>query len=105
LSGEKFRRGAKLKESSRKKIIDKMFEAALKEKFAQLAIKYDPKLVFEIWAQIIRGGEVQGRFPKKEWDQKMTFKQALDCLDGHCKAIESLIRNCGKKKRIEASQE
>ena len=88
-----------MKEYSRKKIIDKMFEAALKEKFSQLARKYDPKLVFEIWTQIIRGGGVQGRFPKKEWDQKMTIKQALDCLDGYCKSIESLIRKSqGEKK-------
>ena len=81
-----------MKEYSRKKIIDKIFEAALKEKFFRLARKYDPKLVFEIWTQIIRGGGVQGRFPKKEWDQKMTIEQALDCLDGYCKSIGSLIR-------------
>jgi hypothetical protein len=89
-----------LKEYFRKKIIDKMFEAALKEKFSQLVRKYDPKLVFEIWTQIIRGGAVQGCLPPKEkWDQNMTIKQALDCLDGFCKSIESLIRKChGEKK-------
>jgi hypothetical protein len=91
-----------LKEYPRKKIIDKMFEAALKEKFSQWLRKYDPKLVFEIWTQVVRGGGVQGRFPKKEWDQKMTIEQALDCLDGYCKSIESLIRKLlrGEKKEM-----
>jgi hypothetical protein len=46
-----------------------------------VARKYDPKLVFEIWMQIKRGRGFQGRFPKKKWDQKVTIKQALDCLD------------------------
>ncbi len=79
-----------------------MFEAALKEKFCQLTRKYDPRLVFEIWTQIIRGGGVQGRFPQKEWDEKMTIKQALDFLDGYCKSIESLIRKTQvEKKRSE----
>lgn len=82
-----------MKEYSRRKIIDKMFEAALKEKFSQFVRKYDPNLIFEIWTQIIRGGGIQGRLPpKEEWDQKVTIKQALDCLDGYCRSIESLIR-------------
>ena len=76
-----------------------MFEAALKEKFSQLVSKYDPKLVFEIWAQVVRGGGIQGRFPEKKWDQKMTIKQALDCLDGYCKSIESLIRKLLRVKK------
>ena len=88
-----------MKEYSRKKIIDKIFEAALKEKFFRLARRYDPKLVFEIWTQIIRGGGVQGRFPQKEWDEKMTIKQALDYLDGYCKSIESLIRKSQAEKK------
>jgi len=102
MSAEKFKRDTKLKEYSSKKIIEKMFEAALKEKFAQLARKYDPKVVFEIWTEIIRGGGVQGRFPpKEEWDQNVTIKQALDCLDGYCKSIESLIRKLqGRKKGL-----
>ncbi len=90
-----------MKDNPRKKIIDKMFEAGLKEKFSQLIRKYDPKLVFEIWTQVMRGGGVQGRFPKKEWDQKMTIKEALDCLDDYCKSIESLIRKLrGEKKGL-----
>ena len=88
----KFKRDAKLKENSRKKILEKMFEVALKEKFSELARKYDPGLLFEIWTQLLKGGGIQGRFPEKEWDQKMTIEQALDCLDDYCTSIESMIR-------------
>jgi hypothetical protein len=91
-----------LKEDSRKKIIDKMFEAALKEKFTHLASKYDPRLVFEIWTQIVRGGGIQGHFPKKEWNRNMTIEQALDCLDEYCKMIESFIlKHQGPRKKEE----
>jgi len=100
MSAEKIKRDAKLMENSRKKILKKMFEAALKEKFSQLASKYNPRLVFEIWTQIITGGGVQGRFPPKEkWDQNVTMKQALDCLDGYCESIESLIRKSREEKK------
>lgn len=92
-----------LRDYSRNKIIDKMFEAALKEKFSQLAREYDPGLVFEIWAQALRGGGIQGRFPKKEWERSMRIEQALDCLDEYCSMIESLIlksqEDKGKKKK------
>jgi len=80
-----------------------MFEAALKEKFSQLAREYDPGLVFEIWAQALRGGGIQGRFPKKEWERSMRIEQALDSLDEYCSMIESLIlktqEDKGKKKK------
>jgi len=77
---------------SRKKIIDKMFEAALKERLCQLARKYDPELLFEIWARIVRNGGVKACVGKGEWDQKMTIEQILDRLDEYCIQIESLIR-------------
>ena len=82
-----------------------MFEAALKEKFTHFARKNDPGLVFEIWTQIMRGGGIQGRFPKKEWDRNMTIGQALDCLDDYCRMVESFMlerqRPKGKKKKEE----
>ena len=68
-----------------------MFEAALKEKYNELARKHDPALLFGIWTQLLKGGGGQGRFPEKEWDPKMTIEQALDCLDDYCNRIESLI--------------
>ncbi len=77
---------------SRKKLIDKMFEAALKEKLSELARKYDPGLVLEIWTRILKGGGVKACLGKGEWNEKMTSAQALDCLDNYCSSIESLIK-------------
>jgi len=87
-----------MKAYSRKKIIDKMFEAALKEKFSELKRKYEPDLVFDIWAQLLRIGGIKALLEKKEWDEKMTIEEALDCLDGYSVLIESLILE-EKKKR------
>jgi len=97
-----------MKEYPRKMIIDKMFEAALKEKFSELLRKYDPRLVFEIWAEIIKSGGIQGLISDGGWDQNMTIEGALDSLDGYCNMIESTIlkRQEEKKERKgELSQE
>ncbi len=69
-----------------------MFEAALKEKLSQLARKYNPELVLEIWTRILKAGGVKACLGNGGYDQKMTIAQALDCLDDYCKSIESLIR-------------
>jgi transcriptional regulator of heat shock response len=80
-----------MKAYARKKILDKMFEAALKEKFSELKRRYEPDLVFEIWAQLLQMGGIKALLDKKEWDEKMTIKEALDCLDGYAVLIESFI--------------
>jgi len=80
-----------MKVGSRKKIIEKMFEAALKEKFIELKRKYQPDLVFEIWAKLLRIGGIKALLEKKDWDEKMTIKEALDSLDGYSILIESFI--------------
>jgi len=68
-----------------------MFEAALKERFSELFRKFDPKLVFEIWEEILKHGGFQGRFPDGGWDLNLTIEQALDSLDAYCSTIESTI--------------
>ena len=91
-----------MENDSRKKLIDKMFDAALKERLSQLARKYDPELLFEIWARVVKAGGGRACLGKPEWDQKMTIEQVLDCLDEYCTSIESLIRKPkgrGKAKR------
>lgn len=79
-------------ENDSRKVIDKMCDAALKERFSQLARKYDPELLLEIWAGMVKAGEARVCLGKAKWDQKMTIEQALDCLDDYCTSIESLIR-------------
>jgi hypothetical protein len=91
-----------MKVFARKKILDKMFEAALKEKFSELKRRYEPDLVFEIWAQLLKMGGMKALLDKKEWDEKMTMEEALDCLDGYAILIESLIL---KEKKKEVKRE
>ncbi len=77
---------------SRKNLLDKMFDAAMKEKFLQLAREYNAKLVLEVWTQIVKGGGVKEYFGKGEWETEMTIQQALFLLDEYCHSIESLIQ-------------
>jgi len=37
-------------------LVEKLFDQALKIKISQLARKYDPNLVFDLWAQIATNG-------------------------------------------------
>ena len=91
-----------MKAYGRKKILDKMFEAALKEKFSELKRRYEPDLVFEIWAQLLKMGGIKALLDKEEWDEKMTIEEVLDCLDGYAVLIESLIL---KEKKKEVKQD
>ena len=79
-----------------------MFDAALKEKFSQLTMKYNPDLVFEIWAQKAKCGGAKVSFIK--WEPNMTLGQALDSLDDCFNSIVASIRKLqedgeGKKKK------
>ena len=86
---------------TRKNLLDKMFDAAMKEKFSQLSRKYNCELVLEIWTQIVKGGGVKKYFGKGEWETGMTVQQALFLLDEYCNSIESLIQ---KRLREEGGQ-
>ena len=77
---------------SRKDLLDKMFEAGIKEKFSQLAREYNCELVLEVWAQIVKCGGVKMYFGKGEWEPQMTIEQALALLNDYCNSIESLIQ-------------
>jgi len=77
---------------TRKDLLDKMFDAAVKEKFSQLTREYDSRLVLEVWTQIVKGGGVKKYFRKGEWKPEMTIEQALSLLDEYCSSIESLIQ-------------
>lgn len=76
-------------------LIRKMLEAAVKERFAQLAKKYDPDLVFNAWVNFVKK-ELEP-FPQKlKWKGEMTLAEALSSLEGHFKPIEEYIKNGGK---------
>jgi len=78
--------------TERERLIDKMFDAALKEKISQMARKYDHNLVLKFWTQIAKSGGVKTYFSKWEWKPEMTIGEALDHLDGYCHWIEARIQ-------------
>ena len=85
--------------SERERLTERMFQAALKEKFSQLARKYDSELVFKVWAEveIAKCERVEPYFSKWGWNPKMTIMEALDSLDGYCDSIEAMIRERQEK--------
>ncbi len=76
-------------------IIKKMFDAAFKEKINQLGRKYDHAQVFELWTRSTKEGCVKAYFCKWRWNQNMTIKEALDCLDDYFTGFEGLLRKRG----------
>ena len=67
----------------RDKLIEKMFDAALKEKFSQLGRKYKWELVLKVWAEIARCQGSKPYFNKGVWKLEMTIMEALDSLDAY----------------------
>ena len=73
-----------------------MLDAAVKEMFSQLAKKYDPEVVFKIWAQV---GHREGSricFGNWLWEQKITMEKVMDHLNDYFCWIESLIQDASK---------
>ena len=80
------------KDMEKERLISKMFDAALKETFSRFYKKYDPKLVFEAWVQIIRNEGAKIYFVRKAWTRNITIDQALDHLDDYLAFVESSIQ-------------
>jgi hypothetical protein len=80
------------RENPHKRIIEKMVEAAMKEKFRQLAQKYNQKFVFDIWVEMAKKGGSKPYASKLTWKPELTIAQALDCLDNYCTSLEMQIR-------------
>ena len=76
----------------RGRLVQKMFDAALKEKMNQLARKYDPGLVFELWTRMAKTGCIKPYFCKWRWKPNMTITEAIDCLDDYCNGLENLLQ-------------
>ena len=74
------------------RIVEKMFDAALKEKMNQLARKYNHSLVLELWARMEKNGCVKPYFYNWRWKPNMTITEAIDCLDDYCNGLETLLQ-------------
>jgi hypothetical protein len=71
-------------------LIERMFEAALKEMFAQLSKKYDRDLVFHTWVNFVKN-EFQPIPPDLKWRKEMTLAEALKALETYFQTIEASI--------------
>jgi len=76
----------------RGRLVQKMFDAALKEKMNQLARKYDYGFVFELWTRMAKTACVKPYFCKWRWKPNMTITEAIDCLDDYCNGLENLLQ-------------
>ena len=76
----------------RDRLLEKMFEAALKEKMNQLARKYDHALVLELWARLEKFGHLKSYFGKWRWKPSMTIMEAMECLDDYVDGLETLLQ-------------
>ena len=76
----------------RDRMIKKMFDAALKEKMNQMARKYDPDLVLELWARIEKFDHLKSYFGKWRWKPDMTIMEAMECLDDYCVGLETQLQ-------------
>ena len=76
----------------RGRILEKMFDAALKEKMNQLAREYGHGLVFELWTRMAKTGCIKPYFCKWRWKPNMTITEAIDCLDDYCNGLEAQLQ-------------
>jgi hypothetical protein len=76
----------------RERIVNKMFDAALKEKINQLARRYDYALILELWSRLGKTGYVKSYFCKWRWSPNMTIIEAMDCLDDYFTGLEALLQ-------------
>ena len=77
-------------------LIEKMFEAALKEMFSQLAKKYDRDLVFHTWVNFVKK-ETRPTPPDLQWNKGTTLAEALRSLETYFKSIEENIKKNSKQ--------
>jgi len=75
----------------RDRLVEKMFDAALKEKMNQLKRKYDHELVFKLWTRMAKAGCIKPYFCKWRWKPSMTIGEAMGCLDDYFDGLEVLL--------------
>ncbi len=79
------------------RLLEKMFEAAFKERFSQMARKYGQELVIQTWAQIVKGGGIKVYLSQWEWNSHMKIIDLLDHLDEYCDSVEVMIQKRAKR--------
>ena len=85
------------------RLIEKMFDVALKRKLNQLARKHDYAVVFELWKALAKNGCVKAYFCQWRWEPNATFQEAIDCLDDYFIGLAALLekRQAAKERKQE----
>lgn len=81
------------------RLLEKMFEATLKQRFSQFARIYNQELVVRTWEQIAKNGGIKLYLRRRDWDSPLKIVDALDYLDGYCDSIESVIRDHDRREK------
>ena len=90
-------------DAATKKLLIKMAEATLRQRFLQFTRKYDHKLVGRTWAEIAKGGGVKLHLSRRHWETPMKIVDALDSLEAYCDSIEAVIREQAERKKRKRS--
>jgi len=72
-------------------LVEKLFEQGLKRKLSQLSREYDPKLVFEVWAQITKTNGGRDYFGGWKWMPDMTLEETLTSLDEYLNGLNAVL--------------
>jgi hypothetical protein len=70
-----------------------MFAATRREKFPQLAGKYDQETIFQVWGEYVKKGREKAQSLESRTYPEMSLAQALEILDEYSHSIAPLIRN------------
>lgn len=82
-----------------KRLLERMFKAALKERFSQFARRREPELFARTWARIVKKGGIKSYLTPWEWDSPMKIVDALDSLDDYCDSVEAMIQEHDKREK------
>ena len=74
------------------KLLERMFEALLKQRFSQFAKKYGQESVVQTWEAIVKSGGITAYLRNREWNSHTKIIDALDCLDDYCDSVEPVIQ-------------
>jgi len=86
-------------DGAKNRLVEKMFEALLKQRISQCLKKYGQQSVTNYWGERVNGGGIKAFLSEREWNAQTKLIDALDYLDDYCDLVESMIRATKKGKR------
>jgi len=81
------------------RLIERLFNVAMKDKFSQFYRKYEQEVVFEIWAEIMTKKGLNEYLKRLRLEPEMTIKEVMDFLNSGYNAVEVMIQQRQEEKR------